>query len=74
MSNANEDTSTNSSAVAKAVYLADYRPPTYTTERTELHFDIRDGVTTVASNLHVRRLDHDSDVLELLGEELTRQR
>ncbi len=71
MSNANEDTSTNSSAVAKAVYLADYRPPTYTTEQTELHFDIRDGVTTVSSNLHVRRLDHDSDVLELLGEELT---
>ena len=71
MSNASDAMSTNASAVAKAVYLADYRPPTYTTEQTELHFDIRDGVTTVSSNLHVRRLDNASDVLELLGEDLT---
>ena len=71
MSNASDATSTASSEVAKAVYLADYRPPAYTTEQTDLHFDIRDGVTKVTSNLHVRRLDHDCDVLELLGEELT---
>ena len=71
MSNASDAMSTNASEVAKAVYLADYRSPTYTTEQTELHFDIRDGVTTVSSNLHVRRLDHASDVLELLGEDLT---
>src|SRR6056300_338235 len=54
----------------KATYLADYQPPSYTTDQTELHFDIHDGATTVSSTLQVRRLNSDCDVLELLGEEL----
>jgi aminopeptidase N len=54
----------------KATYLADYQPPSYTTDQTELHFDIQDGATTVSSTLQVRRLNASSDVLELLGEEL----
>ena len=67
-----DQTSTASAeAPAKAVYLADYQPPGYTTEQTDLHFDIRDGKTTVSSTLHVRRQDDDTNAMELMGEELT---
>ena len=67
-----DQTSTASAeAPAKAVYLADYQRPAYTTEQTELHFDIRDGKTTVSSTLHVRRQDEAANAIELMGEELT---
>ncbi len=55
---------------AKAIYLSDYRPPIYTTDQTDLRFDIEDGKTTVSSTLNVRR-QGDGDTLELLGEDLT---
>ena len=61
---------TPSSEPAKAIYLADYKAPGYTTEKTELHFEIRDGKTTVTSTLHVRRQDESANLLELMGEEL----
>ena len=67
-----DQTSTASAeAPAKAVYLADYQRPAYTTEQTDLRFDIRDGKTTVSSTLRVRRQDDDANALELMGEELT---
>ena len=62
---------TPSAEPAKAIYLADYKAPGYTTDDTELHFDICDGKTTVSSTLHVRRQDNDAHSIELMGEELT---
>ena len=56
---------------AKAIYLADYQAPGYTTDKTELHFEISDGKTTVSSTLHVRRQDVEASSIELMGEELT---
>ena len=55
----------------KAIYLADYQPPGYTTQQTGLHFDIRDGQTTVTATLQVARQDAAASQMELLGEELT---
>ncbi|MBL6815092.1 MAG: aminopeptidase N [Pseudomonadales bacterium] len=55
----------------RAIYLADYQPPGYTTQQTQLHFDIRDGQTTVTSTLQVARQDAAASQMELLGEELT---
>ena len=55
----------------KAIYLADYQAPGYTTKQTELHFDIRDGQTTVTATLQVARQDAAASQIELLGEELT---
>ena len=55
----------------KAIYLADYQPPGYTTQQTGLHFDIRDGQTTVTATLQVARQDAAASEMELLGEELT---
>ena len=55
----------------KAIYLADYQPPGYTTKQTELHFDIRDGQTTVTATLQVARQDAAASQMELLGEELS---
>ena len=55
----------------KAIYLADYRPPGYTTKQTELHFDIREGQTTVTATLQVARQDAAASQMELLGEELS---
>ncbi len=55
----------------KAIYLADYQPPGYTTQQTGLHFDIRDGQTTVTATLRVARQDAAASQMELLGEELT---
>ena len=55
----------------KAIYLADYQAPGYTTKQTELHFDIRDGQTTVTATLQVARQDAAASQMELLGEELT---
>ena len=55
----------------KAIYLADYQPPGYTTQQTGLHFDIRDGQTTVTATLQVARQDADASQMELFGEELT---
>ena len=55
----------------KAIYLADYQPPGYTTQQTGLHFDIRDGQTTVTATLQVARQDAAARQMELLGEELT---
>ena len=54
----------------KAIYLADYQAPGYTTKQTELHFDIRDGQTTVTATLQVARQDAAASQIELLGEEL----
>ena len=56
---------------AKAIYLVDYQAPGYTTDKTELHFEISDGKTTVSSTLHVRRQDVEASSIELMGEELT---
>ena len=55
----------------KAIYLADYQPPGYTTKQTKLHFDIRDGQTTVTATLQVARQDAAASQMELLGEELS---
>jgi|TARA_B110000971_G_scaffold221984_2_gene272221 aminopeptidase N len=53
-----------------AIKLVDYQAPAYTTEKTELCFDIRDGETQVTSNLSVVRLAEDATSLELAGEHL----
>ena len=42
-------------ATPQTVYLKDYQPPAYRTERTILAFDLREGRTTVRSRLYVRR-------------------
>ena len=42
-------------SVPQTVYLKDYQPPAYRTEKTELVFDLQDGATTVRSRLYVRR-------------------
>ena len=65
------DQAETAQATAKAIYLADYCPPGYTTTQTDLHFDICDGQTTVLSTLHIERLDAAAGSIELLGEELT---
>ena len=70
MSSASNQASSTANETAKAVFLADYQPPAYTTTDAQLHFDIRDGQTTVSSSLQVQRLAASGDTLELLGEEL----
>ena len=62
---------TGTEEAPKAIYLADYQPPSYTTQQTELHFDIRDGQTTVTATLQVARQDAAASQMELLGEELS---
>ena len=54
----------------KAIQLADYQAPAYTTKKTELFFDIRDGETQVTSNLSVVRQTDGGSSLELAGEDL----
>ena len=54
----------------KAIQLADYQAPAYTTQKTELCFDISDGETQVTSNLSVVRLTNGASSLELAGENL----
>ena len=54
----------------KAIQLADYQAPAYTTKRTELFFDILDGETQVTSNLSVVRQTDGGSSLELAGEDL----
>lgn len=42
-------------AQPRATLLQDYSPPAYLIDRTELHFLIEPGATTVRSRLHMRR-------------------
>ncbi len=53
-----------------AIALADYQAPAYTTQKTELCFDIRDGETQVTSNLSVVRQTDGASSLVLAGEHL----
>ena len=52
------------------IALADYRAPEYRTVRTDLVFDIRDGVTEVTSTLDIERQTPQGSELRLDGQEL----
>jgi len=53
-------------------YLRDYTAPAFLVERTELHFDIRDGETLVTAELSLRRNDAGAQQpLTLDGDDLT---
>ena len=54
----------------QAIALADYQAPDYRTVKTDLVFDIRDGVTEVTSTLDIQRQDPQGSVLQLDGQEL----
>ncbi|MEM7219095.1 MAG: aminopeptidase N [Pseudomonadota bacterium] len=51
----------------QAIRRADYRPPQFTIERTDLEFDIHPGDTRVRAQLHVRRAQTDARELRLHG-------
>ena len=53
-----------------AIALADYQAPDYRTVKTDLVFDIRDGVTEVTSTLDIQRQNPQGSVLQLDGQEL----
>jgi len=53
------------------ILRSDYRTPDYTIDRTRLDFDLREGVTKVRSELHIRALRDSASVLRLHGQELT---
>ena len=55
----------------REILRSDYRTPDYTIDRTALDFDLREGVTKVRSELHVRALRDSASVLRLHGQELT---
>jgi aminopeptidase N len=42
-------------AQPRAIRLSDYQPPDYLVDTTDLRFELADGVTTVTSNLRMRR-------------------
>lgn len=53
-------------------YLRDYQAPRFLVDRTELHFDIRDGETLVTATLQLARATPGSqDALSLDGDDLT---
>ena len=54
----------------QAIALADYQAPDYRTVKTDLVFDIRDGVTEVTSTLDIQRQNPQGSVLQLDGQEL----
>jgi aminopeptidase N len=54
----------------QAIALADYQAPDYRTVKTDLIFDIRDGVTEVTSTLDIQRQNPQGSVLQLDGQEL----
>ena len=54
----------------KLVKLESYRAPEYTTDKTSLDFDIRDGKTRVSCQLLIRRIDAGASEIYLNGEEL----
>ncbi len=54
----------------QAISLADYKAPDYRTVRTELVFDIQDGVTEVTSTLDIQRQNPAGSQLLLDGQEL----
>ena len=54
----------------QAIALADYQAPDYRTVKTDLVFDIRDGVTEVTSTLNIQRQNPQGSVLQLDGQEL----
>ncbi len=39
----------------RVIYLKDYRPPAFWIDSVDLHFDLRDGATTVSSKIALRR-------------------
>lgn len=62
-------------ASARTTYLKDYRPPTFTIETTDLHFDLYEDHATVVSKLLFKR-NHSSDAnsLQLHGQLLQLER
>ena len=44
-------------ASARTTYLKDYRPPSFTIETTDLHFDLHEDHAKVVSKLHFKRID-----------------
>ena len=58
-------------ASARTTYLKDYRPPSFTIETTDLHFDLYEDHATVVSKLLFKRNDaSDASSLELHGQPL----
>jgi aminopeptidase N len=53
-----------------AIQLEDYEAPGYTTEKTELRFEIQEGETQVTSDLTVVRMRDDANSIELAGQNL----
>ena len=54
----------------QAISLADYKAPDYRTVRTDLVFDINDGVTEVTSTLEIERQNSQGSQLHLDGQDL----
>lgn len=54
----------------KTILRSDYRSPDYTIDQTKLDFDLRDGLTKVRSELHIRQLRESASVLRLHGQNL----
>lgn len=54
----------------QAIELSDYEKPGYSTDATDLIFDIEDGVTTVTSTLRIARQVPDATALRLDGQDL----
>jgi aminopeptidase N len=65
-------------AQARTTYLRDYRPPTFTIETTELHFDLFEDYALVVSKLLLKRKQvpeaEESDILVLHGQQLQLQK
>ena len=65
-------------AQARTTYLRDYRPPTFTIETTELHFDLFEDYALVVSRLLLKRNQipeaEESDILVLHGQQLHLQK
>ena len=54
----------------KLIRLDDYESPGFTTDKTELKFDIKDGSTRVTSQLKIRRIRKGESEIFLNGEEI----
>jgi len=63
----------SNSVTKQTIYLKDYLPPAYLITETNLDIDLRPGVTTVSSQLQIKKnpaSQDQSQQLELLGENL----